>query len=516
MKYTSLKLPPGMNQNGTTFDSPGRYVDGDRVRWQDGLLRPIGGWRDLPTMAGTPVQIIPDPLTQVSRALLLWTANDGTKRFVAGHNGGLSAYNFGLETVNDITPAGFTPQPAGALENTGYGGFFYGTDAYGTQRPSDPGLILTVFNWVLRPYGEQMVASPRLAPSSLYLWDGLTANVATVVANAPTDFTAMNVTTERSVMVGGSTTEQRLIQWSDVENLTDWTPAVTNQAGSFILAGVGRIEEIVSVRGVNLIITENDAYTATYVGPPYIYSFAQVGTECGVVSGAAVVVTKDFAVWPGRRNFYIFDGTVRGLPSDVIDGVSANTSLSRAKKGVGYVNPVWSEVWWLLPSTESEEPDTYVFWNYRDNHWGVGTLDRSIGGGPALLGGPLMIDYDGNLLEHEIQGIVPGAAASDAFVVTAPLAVNDGDRMTMVSQILPDFIEDGSVDITLFGMDIPGGPELTYGPYRVAYSANPGAAATPPTATRARGRQISMKIEGASSLWKLGNLRLNVMPGGQK
>ena len=43
--YIPLKLPPGIYRNGTQYQSAGRWYDANLVRWYDGTLRPIGGWR---------------------------------------------------------------------------------------------------------------------------------------------------------------------------------------------------------------------------------------------------------------------------------------------------------------------------------------------------------------------------------------------------------------------------------------------------------------------------------------
>ena len=114
--------------------------------------------------------------------------------------------------------------------------------------------------------------------------------------------------------------------------------------------------------------------------------------------------------------------------------------------------------------------------------------------------------------------------ASDVFAVTAPLDFNSGDQIAMVSQIIPDFIEDGEVDVFLFGQDLPNTNPITYGPYRISYDApvfgsfqaKGIASGNNPTPTRARGRQITMRVQGATSIWKLGDMRAQVHLGGKK
>ena len=43
--YIPLKLPPGVFRNGTEYQAAGRWYDANLVRWYEGTLRPINGWR---------------------------------------------------------------------------------------------------------------------------------------------------------------------------------------------------------------------------------------------------------------------------------------------------------------------------------------------------------------------------------------------------------------------------------------------------------------------------------------
>ena len=52
----------------------------------------------------------------------------------------------------------------------------------------------------------------------------------------------------------------------------DWTFA-TNEAGDIILQTSGQIMQGLKTRGQTLIITDTDAHSAKYIGPPYVYGF---------------------------------------------------------------------------------------------------------------------------------------------------------------------------------------------------------------------------------------------------
>jgi hypothetical protein len=94
-KLFALKLPPGLYNTGTTYQSKGRWHAGNCVRFTNGAIQPIGGWvpRALSgaTISGTP------------NAAISWQINDGTQYLVIGTSTGLYAVT-GANVVYNITP----------------------------------------------------------------------------------------------------------------------------------------------------------------------------------------------------------------------------------------------------------------------------------------------------------------------------------------------------------------------------------------------------------------------------
>ena len=60
-----LSFPPGVYRAGTEYQSKGRFYDANLVRWFEGNLRPVGGWRS--KSAST--------VTGKGRAILTWLTN---------------------------------------------------------------------------------------------------------------------------------------------------------------------------------------------------------------------------------------------------------------------------------------------------------------------------------------------------------------------------------------------------------------------------------------------------------
>ena len=120
--YIPLKLPPGVFRNGTEYQAAGRWYDANLVRWYEGTLRPINGWRTRSS----------SQMTGSCRGIITWRDNSGNRYIGAGTHSKLYAMNE-AGTLKDITPTGFTSGYASSTTLTGYGYSTYGTFAYGIQ-----------------------------------------------------------------------------------------------------------------------------------------------------------------------------------------------------------------------------------------------------------------------------------------------------------------------------------------------------------------------------------------------
>jgi len=285
MAYIPLKIPPGVYRNGTEYQSAGRYFDASLVRWYEGTMRPVGGWRKRSSQQ----------MTGSCRGFINWRDNSSDRWIGAGTHSKLYAMNEG-GTLKDITPTGFTAGNADAIVKIGYGYSTYGSYSYGVARP-DLTNITPATTWSLDTWGEYLVGCSN-ADGKLYEWQlGFsTPTLAAAITNAPTSNEALLVTSERFLFALGAGGNPRKVQWCDQENNTVWTPTATNQAGDFELATVGNLKCGKRVRGISILFTDVDVHTATYIGLPYVYSFEKVGSACGVISSHSVAAIETAAI----------------------------------------------------------------------------------------------------------------------------------------------------------------------------------------------------------------------------
>ena len=493
MPLIALDLPAGIYRNGTDLQSQGRWRDSNLVRWHDNTMQPIQGWR---TRSDTAT-------AYKARSLHTWVDNSADRWIAAGTYEKLYVYNQS-GTQYDITPAAFTSGQEDANNPVGYGNSLYGQEQYGTPR-QESDIPDPATTWSMDAWGEYLVACSD-ADGKIYEWQLATGTPAAVVTNAPTSNRGIMVTDERFLMALGAGGNPRKVQWCDRENNTIWTAAATNEAGDIELQTNGRIQCGVRVQNQALILTDNDAHTATYAGPPYVYGFERVGTSCGIVSKQAVAVVDMGAVWMGSRSFYAYTGgTVQEVNSDVADYVFSDINQSQISKVVAVSNAKFSEIRWFYPSGTSTENDRYVAFNYQDNTWSIGTLARTAAVDAGVFAYPIYANAsDKKIYEHEVGNNYDGATP---YAESGPISMGLGDNVVSITDMIPDERTQGDVQAKFKTRFYPNDTEREYGPYSMSN----------PTSIRFTGRQFRMRVEGVDNAdWRVGINRLEAKSRGRR
>jgi len=486
-----LEIPPGVAGTGTDLQASGRWREASLVRWQSGTLAPVGGW----------VRFAEVDLTNPIRGLISWRDNAIDPQIAAGTFNKL--WNIGGTGITqDITPVGLNEGFKDASNNTAFGGGFFGTEDYGVARIAEESLIPAT-TWTLDTWGENLVACNSW-DGKIYEWD-LGVDPAVKITNSPENCQGLLVTEERFLFALGADNDPRRVQWCDRENNTVWTPTATNQAGDIRLQTNGTLVCGLRVRGQALLLTTTDAHSATYIGPPYVYSFQRVGTACGVISPQAAASMDQGAIWMGNHGFYTYEGgSVAALPCEVTDAVFDDFNYTQQSKVACVVNSEFSEVWWFYPSQGSTENDSYVFYDYEQNIWGIGKIARTSAFDIGVLPHPVFASPDGKLWAHETGWNYGGAMP---FAESAPIFIGTGDRMVSAVKMVPDENTLGQVQARFKTRFHPTDTEREYGPFAMAN----------PTSVRFTGRQVRMRVEGMEAAnWRVGTMRLDLVQRGRR
>ena len=192
MALLPVTPPAGIVKNGTDYANKGRWVDGNLVRFENGFLKPIGGWTKLRNTAldGEPI------------GMYAYKDNLGESILAVGTR--QKVYVLYDNTWTDITPTGFVNDAAN--DPLGYGAYHYNVEDYGDAR-SQSGLPLASGHFSFDNWGEDLVFCFS-GDGKIYKWQpnsgGTADTIATVVTNAPTGCQAVLVTNERHLVAIGS------------------------------------------------------------------------------------------------------------------------------------------------------------------------------------------------------------------------------------------------------------------------------------------------------------------------
>jgi hypothetical protein len=502
-----LQIPLGIFRNGTKYQSAGRWFDANLVRFQDKVVvRPVGGWRRAPNDGSGQLAA----LSGIPRGATAWLHDSGGIHVAVGTTTHL--YTVAGGVLHDITPTGFvagrvdTTVPGNNPGTTSQGSSPYGQGPYGSGtygKGSTLGVRFEADSWQLDNFGSHLIGVCS-SDAVLVEWDGDPAHLAAMPDGAP-DCRGIVVTPERFLFALGAFGNVRKIAWPSQETTTDWDPLDTNSAGDFDLVSEGRAMCGARTRRETLIWTDCDLHVATYIGGELIYRFDQVGDKCGIVSPRAYAVMDTKAIWMSKKGFYIYDGFTRPLASEVHDYVFTDINETQEAKVWATTVSEFGEVWFFYPSAKATEIDSYVIYNYHEDHWSIGKLARTAGVDKGAIPYPIMVKPTGEVMEHEYASDHEGAVP---YVECGTLQLGNGDNVVAVQKLIPDEKTSGDVTATFYIMLEPNGPETTVGPY----------ALTAETSVRFTARQARLRLTEAriGADWRVGVMALSQVPAGRR
>jgi hypothetical protein len=294
---------------------------------------------------------------------------------------------------------------------------------------------------------------------------------------------------------------------------------VTNQAGSYRIPKGSRIVGCVQGPQQALVWTDIDAWSMQYIGPPYVYSFNEVGTGCGLIARKAAAAVNGIYYWMGPSQFYTLGGGgVLPLPCPVWDVVFQNLNQANMTKIRVAVNSRFGEIQWFYPSANGTgEVDSYVKYNIYMNEWDYGSLGRTAWVDQSVLGPPIGADPASlYLYQHETSNDADGVAMLP-FLQTGYFTIAEGDFKTFIDWVWPDArygqwseAQNATLQISFLCVDYPGDAPQVFGPYSVTQ-------ATKYFNTRLRARLIAVKLSSSDlgTWWRIGALRYRFSQDGK-
>ena len=441
------------------------------------------------------------------------------------------------------------------VQSTGWGVGTWGAGAWGSSTGISETNQLRL--WTHDNYGEDLIINPRAG--GIFRWvenNGLSTRAVDLATTSGANLVptkALQVITsetDRHLIVlgadpisGSSRTgslDPMLVAFSDQENPLEFEPLSTNTAGSLRLSSGSSIIGGLKARQELLIWTDTSLYSMNFIGPPLTFAINLINEGAGLIGPKAAANSPKGVFYMSKKGFYFYNGAVQKLPCSVQDYVFSDLDEGQAFKCFAGLNEEFSEVWFFYPSLTDNETEIsrYVIYNYEENSWSIGTLERyswlsaSVFDKPlaaGVLDKPLAAGEESTnkrIYEHEVGFNDDESAMNGVFVESADIDIADGDRFVFLKRILPDILfvnqsgtsQSPAINVVVKKRDFNNLTLATDSTTQITSSSTFGS-------LRTRARQFVLRFESDDDntesdkknyKWRLGSTRVEVQSSGRR
>ena len=344
----------------------------------------------------------------------------------------------------------------------------------------------------------------------------------------------------------GAEYDPLLIRWANVDadtgpNPEEWKPEATNTAGFLRVKGGSIIVTGFNTRQETLIFTDTSVNSLQFLGTSEVFGLQDISDNINIAGPNVVAEANNVVFWMGHDKFYAYDGRINTLPCTLKQYVFDDINTAQSEIFFAGTNREFDEIIWFYCSANSNTINRYVIYNYQENIWYYGQLNRTSWFDSQVLKFPLATN-NGYIYKHEDgidDGQPLGAApqAIDAYIESADMTIEDGERFVLTKRVIPD------VNFTKSEQTNPvtGDPQTPTAIMTVGVRNFPGASVstddvggntlsrdvvtsasidqyTNQVFVRARGRQMNFKISSDSvgTQWELGAVRVDFRPDGRR
>jgi hypothetical protein len=433
-----IKSQPGIKRDGTRFEGD-NYVDGQWVRFQRGLPRKIGGYRQINNFVG---------------GIVRQMSTQAQNNFTYTHLG----YGTGLQqlTVDTLgnTSAPISRTPVGY---TGGVNFTWQFDAIYDGAGSASSLVAVAT--------DTSVDISNTDDKQVYIGDYYDSAVLT-------DITGILVSggvcaLHPYLFVYGT---NGYVQWSDANDPNNFS---TGDAGDAYIDS-SKVVKILPLRGggqapAGLAWTLDRLIRVTYVGSPGIFAFDTITASSSILAVNGIIEYDGIFYWIGIDRFLMYSGVVQEVDNNMnINYFFDGLNVEYANRIFAYKVPRYGEIWWCYPRGDATECTHAIIYNVREKTWYDTELPndgRSAGVYAQVFHSPLLtgVDPSGSggaykLWRHEVgvdeidgQSLNAIHSYFETSDISALVSPKPSDAALRIELIEPDFVQSGDMQVRVIG-----------------------------------------------------------------
>lgn len=340
-----LRSKPGIKRDGTKFEGD-YYVDGQWVRFQRGLPRKMGGYKN-----------VTNYLSDISRGLKSFTENQST----IIHSGSYSALEkFSLdENANASVVYDRTPITLNTTVNNAW-------------------QFDILYDSVNLSPSNKIIA--QAAPNIATQYNSLSGQVfvGDMRSNDPLTEVTLPVGVSAS---GGICVLHPYLTVFGTNGSIAWTAPGSPSDFEGEGAGNARIAAQKIVRGLPLrggpgnapagLYWSTDAVVrASFVGGAQIFQFDTISSSSSVLAPMTIIEYDGVYFWIGADRFYMFNGVVRDIDNQLnINYFFDGLNRQYAQKAFAFKVPRFGEIWWCYPRGNATECSHAIIYNVKEQTW---------------------------------------------------------------------------------------------------------------------------------------------------
>ena len=429
--------------------------------------------------------------------------------------------------------AAFQIAPGNVLTTYGYG---WGAGAW-SRSGWGSGSISPVANfqrdWWFDNFDNDLVMNIRNGPIYYWAFDGSFTSRAVLLsdvlgaADVPTQAMQTMVSQGDKHLLafgatpfGGGAFDPLLIRWATQDDPTVWTPEVTNSAGFLRVSRGSRIIRAVPTRQETVVFTDSSMYSLQFLGTTDVFGVQELSDNISIAGPRAAVAVNNVVYWMGTDKFFAYSGRVETMPCTLRNHVFNNLNFDQLDQIVCGTNESWHEIVWFYPTSNSSVNNAYVIYNYLEQVWYYGTMERTAWNDSPLRKYPQAVS--GQYVYNHEQGTNDDTLPMTSYITSSDFDITDGEQFMLMYRVIPDLDFTGSTaaapeaTMLIKPHNFPGGP----------YNANESARVIQTTVNqytnqlyiRARARQLGFEIRSTEldTQWQLGSPRLDARPDGKR
>lgn len=243
--------------------------------------------------------------------------------------------------------------------------FKFNPTTAGLTDVSKAGGYSSVERWSFTQFGDAILASNNTAKIQAW-YVGTSTAFADVSATAPI---AKFITVVRDFVVAANIAgTPNKLQWSDINDETDWTSGGASQADYQIIAEGGNITGITGGE-FGIVLLERAIYRMSYIGSPLFFQFDAISRNLGCNTAGSVTQYGANTYFLADDGFYMCDGTnVMNIGNDKVDEYFYdNMALAQQETISAAVDPVRNIVVWNYPNNNGGR--SLLIYNWLVKKW---------------------------------------------------------------------------------------------------------------------------------------------------